>query len=175
MVDAALATLRAATSDAAVAVRAEYEAMKAVAKDRVNPQADTEHDKLRIDAICAQRELLATLRRRGNLGRCVPSAEGRARLGRAACVDDRDGSGDILMGEFEVPVELEEFWHEGKMPGLLGTEEKFVGSRPRTTPDGLTTGGDERTRLFIQSDAKHLFELMQGQMPDGNKGIIKAG
>jgi CPA1 family monovalent cation:H+ antiporter len=66
-VDAALATLRSRTSDAAVAVKAEYEAMKAVAKDRSDPQADTEHDKLRIDAICAQRELLGTLRRRGEI------------------------------------------------------------------------------------------------------------
>ena len=38
-----------------------------VAKDRANPQADTEHDRLRIDAICAQRELLATLRRQGKI------------------------------------------------------------------------------------------------------------
>ena len=67
MVDAALASLRDRTGDAAVAVRAEYEAMRAVARDRANPQADTEHDRLRIDAICAQRELLATLRRQGKI------------------------------------------------------------------------------------------------------------
>jgi len=67
MVDAALERLRGETSDAAVAVRAEYEAMRAIAKDRANPQADSEHDRLRIDAICAQRELLATLRRRGEI------------------------------------------------------------------------------------------------------------
>jgi CPA1 family monovalent cation:H+ antiporter len=67
LVDAALATLRNSTSDAAAAVRGEYEAMKAVAKNRENPQADTEHDKLRVDAICAQRELLATLRRSGKI------------------------------------------------------------------------------------------------------------
>ena len=67
MVDAALTHLRDRTGNAAVAVRAEYEAMKAVAKDRANPQADTEHDRLRIDAICAQRELLATLRRQGKI------------------------------------------------------------------------------------------------------------
>jgi CPA1 family monovalent cation:H+ antiporter len=67
MVDAALTHLRDRTGDAAVAVRAEYEAMKAIAKDRANPQADTEHDRLRIDAICAQRELLATLRRQGKI------------------------------------------------------------------------------------------------------------
>ena len=65
MVEAALARLRDQSGDAALAVRAEYEAMKAIAKDRTNPQADTEHDRLRIDAICAQRELLATLRRDG--------------------------------------------------------------------------------------------------------------
>jgi monovalent cation:H+ antiporter, CPA1 family len=67
MVDAALARLRDQASEAAIAVRAEYEAMKAVAQDRVNPQADTEHDRLRIEAIGAQRELLATLRREGKI------------------------------------------------------------------------------------------------------------
>jgi len=67
MVDAALSSLRGRTGDAAIAVRAEYEAMRAIAQDRTNPQADTEHDRLRIDAICAQRELLATLRRRGDI------------------------------------------------------------------------------------------------------------
>ena len=67
MVDAALASLRDRTGDAAVAVRAEYEAMRTIARDRANPQADTEHDRLRIDAICAQRELLATLRRQGKI------------------------------------------------------------------------------------------------------------
>jgi monovalent cation:H+ antiporter, CPA1 family len=67
MVDAALATLRDRTGDAAAALRTEYEAMKAVARDRVNPQADTEHDKMRVDAISAQRELLATLRRSGKI------------------------------------------------------------------------------------------------------------
>jgi monovalent cation:H+ antiporter, CPA1 family len=67
MVDAALASLRDRTGDAAVAVRAEYEAMRTVARDRANPQADTEHDRLRVDAICAQRELLATLRRQGKI------------------------------------------------------------------------------------------------------------
>jgi CPA1 family monovalent cation:H+ antiporter len=67
MVDAALARLRDRSGDAAVAVRAEYEAMRTVARDRANPQADTEHDRLRIDAICAQRELLANLRRQGTI------------------------------------------------------------------------------------------------------------
>ena len=67
MVDAALASLRDRSGDAAVAVRAEYEAMRTIARDRANPQADTEHDRLRIDAICAQRELLATLRREGKI------------------------------------------------------------------------------------------------------------
>ena len=53
--------------------------MRAVAQDRTNPQADTEHDRLRIDAICAQRELLATLRRQGrDLRRRVSPAGGRA-------------------------------------------------------------------------------------------------
>jgi CPA1 family monovalent cation:H+ antiporter len=41
--------------------------MKAVAKDRANPQADTQHDKLRVAATCAQRELLAALRGRGEI------------------------------------------------------------------------------------------------------------
>ena len=67
MVGAALASLRDRTGDAAAAVRAEYEAMRAVARNRANPQADTEHDRLRIDAICAQRELLAQLRRQGHI------------------------------------------------------------------------------------------------------------
>jgi hypothetical protein len=67
MVEAALARLRDHAGDAAIAVRAEYEAMRAVARDRANPQADTEHDRLRIDAICAQRELLAQLRRDGHI------------------------------------------------------------------------------------------------------------
>ena len=67
MVDAALASLKDEKSDAAAAVRAEYEAMRTVARDRARPQADTEHDRLRIDAICAQRELLATLRRKGQI------------------------------------------------------------------------------------------------------------
>lgn len=67
LVDAALERLRAETSDAAVALCAEYEAMRAVARDRSRPQADTEHDRLRIDAICAQRDLLASLRRSGKI------------------------------------------------------------------------------------------------------------
>ena len=67
MVDAALSLLRDRPGDAAAAVRAEYEAMRAVAKDRANPQADTEHDRLRIDAICAQREFLAELRRQAEI------------------------------------------------------------------------------------------------------------
>jgi CPA1 family monovalent cation:H+ antiporter len=67
MVDAALESLRDRAGDAATAVRAEYEAMRAVAQNRRNPQADTEHDRLRIDAICAQRELLAKLRREGKI------------------------------------------------------------------------------------------------------------
>jgi CPA1 family monovalent cation:H+ antiporter len=41
--------------------------MRAVAKDRAHPQADTEHDRLRIDAIGAQREVLAKLRREGTI------------------------------------------------------------------------------------------------------------
>ena len=65
LVDAALTRLRDHAGEAALALRAEYEAMKTIAKNRENPQADTEHDRLRIDAICAQRELLATLRRDG--------------------------------------------------------------------------------------------------------------
>jgi CPA1 family monovalent cation:H+ antiporter len=67
MVDAALARLADRPGNAAAAVRAEYEAMRAVAKDRANPQADTEHDRLRIEGICAQRELLVQLRREGHI------------------------------------------------------------------------------------------------------------
>jgi len=67
MVEAGIASLRDRPGEAADAVRAEYEAMRAVAQDRTHPQADTEHDRLRIDAICAQRELLAALRRGGDI------------------------------------------------------------------------------------------------------------
>ena len=67
MVDAALECLRDHASDAATAVRAEYKAMKAVAKDRANPQADTEHDRLRIDAINVQRQFLVKLRQQGEI------------------------------------------------------------------------------------------------------------
>jgi NhaP-type Na+/H+ or K+/H+ antiporter len=67
LVDAALENLRERPGDAAAAVRAEYEAMRTIAQNRRNPQADTEHDRLRIDAICAQRELLANLRREGKI------------------------------------------------------------------------------------------------------------
>jgi CPA1 family monovalent cation:H+ antiporter len=67
MVEAALAGLSDHTSDAAIAVRAEYEAMRAIAQDRRNPQGDTEHDQLRVSAIGAQREVLAALRREGKI------------------------------------------------------------------------------------------------------------
>ena len=67
MVDAALESLRDRAGDAVAAVRAEYEAMRAVAENRRNPQADTEHDRLRVDAICAQRELLAKMRREAKI------------------------------------------------------------------------------------------------------------
>ncbi len=64
---AALETLRDRPGDAAAAVRAEYKAMSTIAQDRSNPQADTEHDRLRVDAICAQRQLLARLRLEGKI------------------------------------------------------------------------------------------------------------
>ncbi len=67
LVDAALATLRDRNSDAVAGVRAEYEAMRTVAQNRSNPQADTGHDRIRLDAICAQRELLAKLRSGGKI------------------------------------------------------------------------------------------------------------
>jgi CPA1 family monovalent cation:H+ antiporter len=67
MVDAALASLKDGTSAAANAVRAEYQAMRAIASDRRNPQGDTEHDQLRVGAIGAQREVLAALRRGGKI------------------------------------------------------------------------------------------------------------
>ncbi len=90
MVEAALSSLRDRPGDAAAAVRAEYEAMRAVAKDRTNPQADTEHDRLRIDAYlraagAARRAAPA----RRNLRRRVPPAGRGARLGRAARVAAR--------------------------------------------------------------------------------------
>jgi CPA1 family monovalent cation:H+ antiporter len=67
MVAAAIQSLRDRPGEAAAAVRAEYEAMRTVAKNRRNPQADTEHDRLRIDGICVQRDLLAGLRREGKI------------------------------------------------------------------------------------------------------------
>jgi CPA1 family monovalent cation:H+ antiporter len=67
LVDAALATLRDRKGAAAEAVRAEYEEMSTIAQDRTDPQRDTAHDRLRLDAICAQRELLARLRLEGQI------------------------------------------------------------------------------------------------------------
>jgi NhaP-type Na+/H+ or K+/H+ antiporter len=67
LVDAAIAALQGNSGDAAASVRAEYEAMRTVARNRSNPQADIEHDRLRLDAICAQRDLLAKLRREGKI------------------------------------------------------------------------------------------------------------
>ena len=64
---AALDTLRDRPGDAAAAVRAEYQAMSTIAQDRSNPQADTEHDRLRLDAIRAQRQLLARSRLEGTI------------------------------------------------------------------------------------------------------------
>ncbi len=63
MVEAALANLKERTSDAAAVVRAEYQAMGKIARNRFNPQAETEHDRVRMSAIAAQRALLANMRR----------------------------------------------------------------------------------------------------------------
>jgi Na+/H+ antiporter len=67
MIDAAIARLANKSGEAATAVRAEYEAAGRAARDLTNPQGDTEHDRLRMAAVAAQREVLAALRREGRI------------------------------------------------------------------------------------------------------------
>ncbi|MEP7342138.1 MAG: cation:proton antiporter [Acidobacteriota bacterium] len=67
MMQAAIATLADEQGETANNVRAEYEAARALAKDRSDPQADTEHDRLRRKAIAAQRKALAEIRADGRI------------------------------------------------------------------------------------------------------------
>jgi CPA1 family monovalent cation:H+ antiporter len=67
MLEAAVATLEGKSGEAAEAVRREYETNAAKAKSKRNPQADTEHDRLRMKAIAAQRQAIFALRRNGTI------------------------------------------------------------------------------------------------------------
>lgn len=68
MIDAALASLAHREGVAAAAVRSEYEAANLVARDPMNPQADTEYDRLRMAAIIAQRQAIVVMREEGRIG-----------------------------------------------------------------------------------------------------------
>ena len=65
---AALESLEGKTSDAALVVREQYEAARTVAENPAEPQAATEHDKLRLRAIKSQRQALDRLREEGKIG-----------------------------------------------------------------------------------------------------------
>ncbi|MBN9075621.1 MAG: sodium:proton antiporter [Rhizobiales bacterium 65-79] len=65
---AALASLDGDGSGVAFAVRGEYEAALAVAGNRDAPQAATDHDRLRLQAVHHQRRVLEELRIRGEIG-----------------------------------------------------------------------------------------------------------
>jgi CPA1 family monovalent cation:H+ antiporter len=65
MLDAAIAELAANTSEKAAAVRAEYGAVRAGSADRSQP--NTAYDSLRMQAITAERRLLADWRRHGHV------------------------------------------------------------------------------------------------------------
>jgi CPA1 family monovalent cation:H+ antiporter len=67
MIDAAIATLANEDSESAATVRTEYETARALAENRSDPQANTEHDSLRMKAIAAQRKKLAELRSDGEI------------------------------------------------------------------------------------------------------------
>jgi len=68
VMQAALDSLAGDASPAAAAVREQYAAARKVAEDKCEPQAATEHDRLRLHAIAAQREALHRLRTRGSVG-----------------------------------------------------------------------------------------------------------
>jgi CPA1 family monovalent cation:H+ antiporter len=67
MLDAALATLTSGGTAEAAAVRAEYAAARTIAQDVNAPQAQTPHDKFRVDAIVAQRRVLVEWRSAGRI------------------------------------------------------------------------------------------------------------
>jgi hypothetical protein len=62
MMEAAIATLADEHGETANTVRSEYQAAGALAKDRSDPQANTEHECLHMKAIAAQRKALAEIR-----------------------------------------------------------------------------------------------------------------
>lgn len=68
MLDAALAKLAMHDGEAAEAVRAEYKAARRSARCSDNPQAETAQDRLRMEAIAAERAAIAKLRREGRIG-----------------------------------------------------------------------------------------------------------
>ena len=68
IMEAALDTLSGERSPAAAAVRDAYLAARDVATSRENPQGATEHDRLRLRAINAQRTALHRLRDDGAIG-----------------------------------------------------------------------------------------------------------
>jgi CPA1 family monovalent cation:H+ antiporter len=62
---AATASLAGESGFIAESLRLEYDAEEQMARDEANPQAETEHDRLRRNAVAAQRVALAQLRRNG--------------------------------------------------------------------------------------------------------------
>ena len=68
IMDAALKVLSGKTSGAAVAVREQYKAQRAIAENPEDAQATTEYDRLRLHAIKSQRDALEELRRNGTIG-----------------------------------------------------------------------------------------------------------
>lgn len=68
MLDAALAKLATHEGEAAEAVRAEYKAARQSARCSDNPQAETAQDRLRMEAIAAERAAIAKLRHEGRIG-----------------------------------------------------------------------------------------------------------
>ncbi len=68
VMQAALDSLEGETSSAAVAVREQYAAARAVAENAAKPQAATQYDELRLRAIKHQRRALDRLREQGTIG-----------------------------------------------------------------------------------------------------------
>jgi CPA1 family monovalent cation:H+ antiporter len=68
IMQAALDSLDGESSSAAAAVREQYAASRAVAEDAADPQAATDHDRLRLRAIESQRAALERLREAGEIG-----------------------------------------------------------------------------------------------------------
>jgi hypothetical protein len=68
MMEAALDSLRGENSRAAGAVREQYEAALSIAQSDQTPQGATDHDRLRLRAISAQRQALDGLRTSGSIG-----------------------------------------------------------------------------------------------------------